>query len=253
MRRACATLFIGLGLIVSARVAGAAELRVLSLGSVQISAKSLAQDFTKATGHQVALTIVAPSEIGQKLAGGSYDMIICSVPAMEALDRAGSLRPGSRSPLSRVGIGVMVRDGAPLPDVSTPEAFKQTLLAARSIVHGDPAIPNQSGVVTMKILANAGMLDAIKGKGRAANLAEGFAMVAKGEVELGLFNLVELPPGVRLAGPVPAPLQEYTSYETAVLANGAAPQEAQAFIKLMTSATARKIWEAASLEAYPYR
>ena len=82
MRRACATLFIGLGLIVSARVAGATELRVLSLGSVQISAKSLAQDFTKATGHQVALTIVAPSEIGQKLAGGSYDMIICSVPAI---------------------------------------------------------------------------------------------------------------------------------------------------------------------------
>ena len=58
-------------------------------------------------------------------------------------------------------------------------------------------------------------------------------MVARGEVELALFNLVELPPGVRLAGPVPAPLQDYTSYETAVLANGgAAPSEAQAFIKL---------------------
>jgi molybdate transport system substrate-binding protein len=253
MRRACTTLSIGFALFLSAGHVGAAELRVLSLGSVQISAKALAQDFTKATGNNVTLTIVAPSEIGPKLAGATYDMIICSVPAMEALDRAGSLRPGSRSPLSRVGIGVMVRAGAPLPNVSTPEAFKQTLLAARSIVHGDPAMPNQSGVVTMKILANAGMLDAIKSKARAANLAEGFAMVAKGEVELGLFNVVELPPGVRLAGPVPAPLQEYTSYETAVLAKGAAPEEAQAFIKLMTSAAARKTWEAASLEAYPYR
>jgi molybdate transport system substrate-binding protein len=253
MRRACTTLSIGFALILSAGHVGAAELRVLSLGSVQISAKALAQDFTKATGNNVTLTIVAPSEIGPKLAGATYDMIICSVPAMEALDRGGSLRPGSRSPLSRVGIGVMVRAGAPLPNVSTPEAFKQTLLAARSIVHGDPAMPNQSGVVTMKILANAGMLDAIKSKARAANLAEGFAMVAKGEVELGLFNVVELPPGVRLAGPVPAPLQEYTSYETAVLAKGAAPEEAQAFIELMTSAAARKTWEAASLEAYPYR
>jgi ABC-type molybdate transport system substrate-binding protein len=120
-------------------------------------------------------------------------------------------------------------------------------------VHGDPATPNQSGVVTMKILADAGVLDAIKGKARAANLAEGFAMVAKGEVELALFNLVELPPGVRLAGPVPAPLQDYTSYETAALAKGAAPAAAQAFIKLMTSAPARQTWEAASLEAYPYR
>jgi molybdate transport system substrate-binding protein len=253
MRGTCAALFTGFALILSASIADAADLAVLSVGSVQIAAKALAADFTKATGHQVTLTIVAPSDIGQKLANAPYDMVICSVPAMEALDRAGSLRPGSRSPLSRVGIGVMVRQGAPLPDVSTPEAFKKTLLAARSIVHGDPATPNQSGVVTMKILANAGILDAIRPKARAANLAEGFAMVAKGEVELALFNLVELPPGVRLVGPVPAPLQEYTSYETAVLAKVAAPEAAQAFIKLMTSASARKSWEAAALEAYPYR
>jgi molybdate transport system substrate-binding protein len=253
MRGIGTALFMGFALVRSACFADAADLRVLSVGSVQIAAKALAADFTKETGQPVALTIVAPSEIGQKLAGATYDMVICSVPAMEAMDKAGALRPGSRSPLSRVGIGVMVREGAPLPDVSTPEAFKKTLLAARSIVHGDPATPNQSGVVTMKILANAGVLEAIKGKARAANLAEGFAMVAKGEVELALFNLVELPPGVRLVGPVPAPLQDYTSYETAVLANGAAPDAAQAFIKLMTSAPARKTWEASSLEAYPYR
>jgi molybdate transport system substrate-binding protein len=253
MRGIGTALFMGFALVLSASIADAADLRVLSVGSVQIAAKALAADFTKATGQPVALTIVAPSEIGQKLAGATYDMVICSVPAMEAMDKAGALRPGSRSPLARVGIGVMVREGAPLPDVSTPEAFKKTLLAARSIVHGDPATPNQSGVVTMKILASAGVLEAIKNKARAANLADGFAMVAKGEVELALFNLVELPPGVRLVGPVPAPLQDYTSYETAVLAKGAAPDEAQAFIKLMTSAPARKVWEASSLEAYPYR
>src|SRR6202171_2588971 len=226
MRVRCTALFMGFALMWSASIAGAADLRVLSVGSVQIAAKALAADFTKATGQQVALTIVAPSEIGQKLASATYDLVICSVPAMEALDRAGSLRSGSRSPLSRAGIGVMVREGAALPDVSTPEAFKKTLLAARSIVHGDPATPNQSGVVTMKILANAGVLDAIKDKARSANLADGFAMVAKGEVELALFNLVELPPGVRLVGPVPAPLQDYTSYETAVLAKGEAPEAA---------------------------
>jgi molybdate transport system substrate-binding protein len=253
MRGIGTALFMGVALVLSASIAGAADLRVLSVGSVQIAAKALAADFTKATGNPVTLTIVAPSEIGQKLAGATYDLVICSVPAMEALDKAGALQSSSRSPLARVGIGVMVREGAPLPDVSTPEAFKKTLLAARSIVHGDPATPNQSGVVTMKILANAGVLEAIKGKARAANLVEGFAMVAKGEVELALFNLVELPPGVRLVGPVPAPLQEYTSYETAVLAKGAAPEAAQGFITLMTSAPARKIWEASSLEAYPYR
>jgi hypothetical protein len=113
---------------------------------------------------------------------------------------AGSINPDTRTPLSRVGIGAITREGAPVPDVSTPEAFKRTLLAARSIVHGDPATPNQSGVVTMRILTKAGILDAIKPKARVAALADGFALVAKGEVEVALFNLVEFPSGVRLAG-----------------------------------------------------
>jgi molybdate transport system substrate-binding protein len=252
MRGRGPTFFLSLALITSAGVATAADVRVLSVGSVQIAAKALAAEFTRETGHNVTLTVVTPSTIPKKLASGNYDMIICSIPAMEALEKAGSLRPGSRSPLSRVGIGVMVREGAPVPDVSTPDAFKKTLLAARSIVHGNPATPNQSGVVTMRILSKAGILDQIRPKARAADLAEGFAMVAKGEAELGLFNLVELPPGVRLAGPVPAPLQDYTSYETAVLANGATPSESEAFIKSMISPSARKSWEAASLEAYPY-
>jgi molybdate transport system substrate-binding protein len=252
MRWAGTTLMMGCALLSWSGIAGAADVRVLSVGSVQIAAKVLASDFTRETGNKVTLTIVTPSDIPQRLASGRYDMIICSIPAMEALDRSGSLRPTTRSPLSRVGIGVMVREGGPLPDVSTPETFKSTLLAASSIVHGNPKTPNQSGVVTMRILTKAGVLDQVRPKSRAADLAEGFAMVARGEVELALFNIVELPAGVRLAGPVPAPLQDYTSYETAVLASGEAPTEAQAFIKLMISPSARQTWERASLEAYPY-
>jgi molybdate transport system substrate-binding protein len=253
MRWAATAIVIGWALLVSAPSAFAADLRVLSVGSVQIAARVLASDFAKETGDSVALTPVTPSTIPQKLAAGRYDMIICSIPAMEALDQAGALRPGTRSPLSRVGIGVMVREGAPVPDVSTPEAFKQALLAARSIVHGNPNTPNQSGVVTMRILVKAGILDQVKAKARSADLADGFALVARGDVELALFNLVELPQGVRLAGPVPAPLQDYTSYEAAVLAHGEAPTQAQALITFMISPPARKAWEAASLEAYPYR
>src|SRR5262245_33500830 len=248
-----AAVITALALVLSVSFAQATEVRVLSVGSVQVPAKALAADFSKATSHTVTLTIVTPSDIPKKLAEAPYDMLIASIPAMEALDRAGHIRAGTRAPLSRVGIGVMVREGGPVPDVSTPENFKRTLLAARSIVHGDPAVPNQSGVVTMRILANAGILDAVRAKSRPAALAEGFAMVAKGEAELALFNLVELPAGVRLAGPVPAPLQDYTSYETAVLAKSAAPEAAQAFIRHLISADARRAWEAASLEAYPYR
>ncbi len=242
---------IGIALMASA--ADAAEVRVLSVGSVQVAAKALAADFNKATGHNVTLLVITPSQIPQKLASEPFDMLIASVPAMEAHDKAGIIRAGSRAFLARVGIGVIVREGASVPDVSTPEGFKRTLLAARSIVHGNPAVPNQSGVVTMRILAKAGILDAVKAKARAADLAEGFALVAKGEVELALFNTVELPAGVRLAGAVPASLADHTYFETAVLAKGAAPEAAQAFIAAMTAPSARKVWEAALLEPYPYR
>ena len=245
-------LLIGIALLAST-IANAAEVRVLSVGSVQIAAKALAADFNKATGHAVSLHVITPSQIAQKLASEPFDMLIASVGAMDAHEKAGILRPGSRAGLARVGIGVIVRAGAAVPDVSTPEGFKRALIAARSIVHGNPAVPNQSGVVTMRILAKAGILEEVKTKARSADLAEGFAMVAKGEVELALFNTVELPAGVRLAGAVPAPLADHTYFETAVLAKGAAPEAAQGFIAAMTAPSARRVWEAALLEPYPYR
>jgi molybdate transport system substrate-binding protein len=233
--------------------ASAAEIRVLSVGSVQVAAKAIAADFGQASGHKVLFTIVSPDLIAERLAREPFDMLIASVPAIEAFDKDGLIRAGTRTPLARAGIGVMVREGTAAPDVSTPEAFKAALLAAGLIVHGDPALPNQSGVVTMRILARAGILDAVKPKMRPAGLPEGLAMVARGEVELALFNLVELPAGVRLAGPVPRPLQDYTFYEAAVLAKGAVPDAAQQFIRHMTASAARPAWESAKLDAYPYR
>ena len=243
---------IGIVLLAPA-AAEAAEVRVLSVGSVQVAAKAIIADFNKATGHAVTLHVVTPNRIPQQLASEPFDMLIASAPAMEGHDKAGILRSGSRAPLARVGIGVIVREGAALPDVSTPESFKRTLIAARTIVHGNPAVPNQSGVVTMRILEKAGLLEMVKAKARAADLADGFALVAKGEIELALFNTVELPAGVRLAGPVPAPLADHTYFETAVLAKGNAAEAAQAFIAAMTAPSARKVWEAALLEPYPYR
>jgi len=243
---------IGLVLAASTSIATAAEVRVLSVGSVQVAAKALAAEFNQATGHAVSLTVVTPNRIPQRLAGEPFDLLIASVAAMEGHDQSGLLRAGTRTPLARVGIGVMVRAGAPVPDVSTPDGFKRALIAARSIVHGDPAVPNQSGVVTMRILAKAGILETVKAKARAADLADGFAMVAKGEVELALFNTVELPAGVRLAGAVPAALADYTFYETAVLAKASAPEAAQAFIRALTSEAARATWQKAALEPYPY-
>jgi molybdate transport system substrate-binding protein len=235
-----------------AGMAGAAEIRVLSVGAVQNAVTALADAFTKESGHQVSFTIGSPAVVMQKIKDGeTFDAVIVSEPAMDQLDKEGTVNPESRVRLANTGMGVAVRDGAPVPDLTTPEAFKQALLAAKSIVYGDPALPNQSGEKAERILLKAGLLETLKPKlqvvpGQAASQA----MIANGEIELGLYNVSEIPDGkgVKLAGAVPAPLQISTTYEGALLSDGSVPQAATAFIRFLAEPDARAKWIAAKLE-----
>jgi molybdate transport system substrate-binding protein len=235
-----------------AGMAGAAEIRVLSVGAVQNAVTALADAFTKESGHQVSFTIGSPAVVMQKIKDGeTFDAVIVSEPAMDQLDKEGTVNPESRVRLANTGMGVAVRDGAPVPDLTTPEAFKQALLAAKSIVYGDPALPNQSGEKAERILLKAGVLETLKPKlqvvpGQAASQA----MIAKGEIELGLYNVSEIPDGkgVKLAGAVPAPLQISTTYEGALLSDGSVPEAATAFIRFLAEPDARAKWIAAKLE-----
>jgi len=238
-----------LTLIVSSTLATAAEVRVLSVGSTQIAAKAIATEFEKQTHHKVTFTIRPPFDINKELAEKAFDAVILSVPAMDNHDEAGDLAPMSRVALARVGVGVVVKEGGPVPDVSTPEKLKAAVLAARSLTYTDPATPNTSGAIVGAALANLGILDEIKGKTRHASLAVGGELVAKGEVELGFFNLSEIPKGVTVAGALPGPLQGYTVYEAAVLSKGSTDQAATAFVKYLASAPAAAHWEAAKARA----
>jgi molybdate transport system substrate-binding protein len=242
------TALTALTLIASSALAIAAEVRVLSLGSTQIAAKAIAAEFEKQTGHKVTFTIRPPFDIDKELAAKTFDTVILSVPAMDNHDEAGDLAPMSRVALARVGVGVVVKEGGPIPDVSTPEKLKAAVLAARSLTHTDPAIPNTSGAMAGAALAKLGILDEVKGKTRHATLAVGGELVAKGEVELGFFNLSEIPKGVIVAGALPSPLQGYTVYEAAVLSKGSTDQAATAFVKYLASAPAAAHWSEAKLE-----
>jgi molybdate transport system substrate-binding protein len=233
-------------------MAAAADIRVLSVGAVQNAVRNLAADFARESGHQVLFTIGSPAVVTQKIKDGEvFDAVIVSEPAMDGLDRDGIVNPESRVRLANTGMGVAVRAGTAVPDVSTPEAFKQALLAAKSIVYGDPALPNQSGEKAEKILAKAGLLDTLKGKLRIVpGQAASQELIAKGEAEMGLYNVSEIPEGkgLTLAGPVPAALQISTTYECALMSDGAAPEAARAFIRFLASPDARAKWLAARLE-----
>jgi molybdate transport system substrate-binding protein len=252
MRAVVRTVTIAAVLLSLAGMARTAEVRVLSVGAVQNAVRSLADDFAKESGHQVIFTIGSPAIVMQKIKDGeTYDAVIVSEPAMDQLDKEGTVNPESRVRLANTGMGVAVRDGAPLPDLSTPDAFKAALLAAKSIVYGDPMLPNQSGEKAEKILVKAGLLDALKPKlqvvpGQGASQE----MIAKGEVELGLYNVSEIPEGkgLKLAGPVPAPLQINTTYEGALMSDGSVPEAARAFIRFLAEPDARAKWLAAKLE-----
>jgi len=122
------------------------------------------------------------------------------------------------------------------------------VLTARSLTYTDPATPNTSGVIAGAALAKLGILDEVKGKTRHAALAAGDELVAKGEVELGFFNLSEIPKGVTVAGALPAPLQGYTVYEAAVLSKGSTAEAVTAFLRYLASAAAAAHWSGAKLE-----
>ena len=243
---------IAVMLVSLAGIAAAADIRVLSVGAVQNAVKELAAEFDHETGHRVVLTIASPAVVTQKIKDGEvYDAVIVSEPAMDRLDKEGIVNPESRVPLGKTGMGVAVRAGTPLPDLSTPEAFKQALLGAKSVVYGDPTLPNQSGEKAERILVQAGILDALKPRLKIVPAQTASQeLIAKGEAEMGLYNVSEIPEGKGLAfaGPVPALLQIATSYEGALMSDGSEPQAARAFIRFLANPEARAKWVAARLE-----
>ena len=249
MRRPLHTLAAtALALIALPTVAAAAEVRVLSVGSTQTAAKAIAAEFEKQTGHKVVFTIRPPFSIDKEFAEKTFDAIILSVPAMEAHDQAGNLAPVSRAALARVGVGVVVKEGTPVPNIATPEALKAAVLAARSLTHGDPALPNTAGAIASAAFLKLGILDQVKDKTRHATLQVGGELVAKGEAEMGFFNLSEIPKGVTVAGPLPPSVQGYTVYQAAVLAKGSRDDAATGFVRYLASEAASVHWSAAKLE-----
>jgi len=242
-------------LLATVAVAPAAELRVLTPGGALPGVKPIAAAFGKSSGTEVMVASGPPDAVRDKIRSGEpFDVVVQSTPAMAETAQAGALTPGSRTALARGGIGVVVRAGGPVPDVSTVEGFKRAMLAAPRVVYGNPAQANASGELIVRILASAGILDAVAPKVvRFTEIVLGNEMVARGEADIGLFNLTAIPysVGVVLAGPVPQPLQLYTSYEAAVMAKSSVQGPALAFVKYLAGADARPAWVAAGFDAVP--
>jgi molybdate transport system substrate-binding protein len=235
--------------LLSATAASAAEVTLISVGGVKGALDKIVTDYQKETGNTVKYTAGSPLAVSQKLAAGEvFDVVVQAAPAMDDYASLGGIKADSRTKVARGGIGIAVGKDATPPDISTMEAFKKALAGAKSIAIGDTAMPNGSGRLIQSILINTGMLDALKPKLQVVGLDPGQEQIAKGEIEMGLFNNSEIRPFVKFGGAVPAPLQQYTNYEAAVTTKAPSPDAAAGFVKMLASAGMQANWTAARLE-----
>jgi len=239
-------------LVLFATPAAAADLKVISAGAVRGLIAEVIDDYSRQSGQKFDFTIGTTGQLRNIIASGQHaDLIIVSTPLMGELEKTGKLTPGSRAELGRVGIGVTVREGATVPDVSTPDALKKALIEARSVAYTNPAEGGTSGIYFAGVAERFGIGDEIKKKavltrgGREAAIE-----VAEGRAELAIVFISEAAAvkGVRLAGPLPPTLQDYSAYAAAIPASSTDPAAARAFIAALTSTAMAERWRSNGFE-----
>jgi molybdate transport system substrate-binding protein len=224
-------------------VARAAEVAVLSGGAMKSGLSDAIPAWEKRTGHKVKATYAPAGEILKRLAAGErYDVVIMPVENFDALERDGVVAPGGRRPLAGVAIGVAVKKGAPVPDISTPEAVKRLLVEAKSVTYMDPTRGTSGKFVDEVMLPKLGVRDAVRAKtrfGEGGMIAE---KVARGEVEVALHQFTEILPveGVTPVGVLPPELQKVSIYTGGVTRAATAPAQAGALLDFLASAEGRK-------------
>jgi molybdate transport system substrate-binding protein len=198
--------------------AAAADLKLLSAGAVKSAAQEIAADFEKRTGNKVTIENDTAGGLAKRVAAGEYFDIVVMPPAGLAPFLGSRVVESSAKAVARAGIGVGIKQGAALPDISSVDAWKQSLLAARSIAYVDPASGGSSGIYLAKLFEKMGIAEQLKPKTvlvRGGLVAE---KVVSGEADIGMQQASEIiaVPGVVLVGPIPLEVQNYTIYSGAV-------------------------------------
>ena len=230
--------------------AHAVEIKLVSAGAVSSVVSKLAESFAQESGHSVKSTYGPMGVVRQKLASEPADVVIASDTVLEDFIKQGAVVAGTRVDLARAGVGVGVREGAPKPDISTPDAFKNTLLAAKSLVYVDPAQGATSGIHFASVLQRLGIADQVKGKTILWPGGYAAEAVAKGDAEIVVHQISEIMPvkGVTLIGPLPKDLQKITIYAGGVATKSTVPDAAKTFIHYLTRPASKEKFAAAGLD-----
>jgi molybdate transport system substrate-binding protein len=245
-----------LGLLSLTGASDAAEVRVMISGGLTAAYQALVPEFEKATGNKV-LTAFGPSmgtttnAIPVRLERGEpADVLIMVGYALTDLASKGKVVAGSQVDLTRSPIGVAVKSGAPKPDISSVDAVKRALLAAKTIAYSDSA----SGVyVSTEMFGKLGIADVMKDKARKIPATPVGEIVAHGDAELGFQQISELKPvkGIDIVGPLPSELQQITIFSAGIASVSKEPEAGRALIRFLASPAARDAIIASGMEPIP--
>ena len=236
------TSLIAAALVLAATQADAAQLKLLVGGAMSEPFHEVGADFAKQTGHTLDFTVDTTGALqGRLRSGEKADIVLVSGPGMDVLEREKLVMPGTRVDLASASIGVAVRAGAPSPDISTPDAFKNAMLKAKSIAYVNPQAGGTSGIYLDGLFQRMGIADEVRKKvvfGKQGS--EVAAAVANGQAELGMTFTSEMVvnKGVKIAGLLPPAIQNTTNYAVAIPVGSPNPDAARAFIQAMKTPAA---------------
>jgi molybdate transport system substrate-binding protein len=224
----------------------------MSAGAVKAMVAELAAEYEKTSGTKLDLNFGTAGALRERVEKGeAADLVIVSQSAIATLGKLGLVDRTSARDLGRTVTGVIVREGAKLPDISTVEAFKQALRAAKTVAYTDPKAGGSGGIMFVGLLEKLGLLDVVNAK--AVLCKGGFDVsttVAEGRAEFGTTFISEALPvkGLTVVGPLPGELHNANTYTAAIHAKSAKSGAASAFISALTDPATRARWTAAGLE-----
>jgi molybdate transport system substrate-binding protein len=223
----------------------AAEITLIGPGGVRAAAEELIPGFEKKTGNKVKATF--GSGLGTKAQvtkGDVFDVVIAQPPYPELL-ASGNVVTGSATPLATVAVGIAVKKGAKKPDISTPDAVKKALLAAKSVSYPDAKGGAAAGVSFLDTLKKMGIADQMQATLKPAQGGAGaMKMAATGEAEIGLTFMSEMEdPGIDIVGPLPTQISEVTKLVGFVHAKAKDPAAAKALLDYLSSPAAASVYK----------
>jgi len=217
-----------------------AEIRVMLSAAFKEAYLELVPQFERATGHKVASLWVPSVQMMSRLKGGEIvDLVILSRASLEEIMKAGLIATGGCHDLVKSGIGVAVKTGAPRPDISSGEAVKRAVLAAKGIAYST----GPSGTYLMGLFQRMGIADQIKARVTQVQGEPAGGVVARGDAQIAFQQVSELlpVPGIELVGPLPPDIQKITTFSASVHAQAKEPAAAKALIDFFRAPAAHPV------------